>query len=72
MEQPPKEPTLEEQVESIRKDVAELARKLKISPEKTLSLLSHRELVIMNTQLRAIHEMLDLLYARKAKGRTKK
>jgi hypothetical protein len=65
MKQPPKEPTLEEQIESMRKNIAELARKLKISPEKTLNFLSHRELVIMNRQLTEIHEMLDLLYKEK-------
>ena len=71
MEQPPKEPPLAEQIELIRKDIAELARKLKISPEKTLNLLSHRELVIANRQLAQIHEHLDLIEGRagKAKGR---
>lgn len=66
-----KEPPLDEQVAAIRADIATLAKKLKISPEATLKLLSHRELVIMNTQLRAVHEHLDLIEGRagKAKGR---
>jgi|GEM_PF-5259248 len=62
-------PTLEEQIELIRKDVTELARKLKISPEKTLRFLSHRELVIANQRLIGIHEILDLLYGKKVKGK---
>lgn len=70
----PKELSLDQQIERIRKDVVELAKKLRISPRDALAFLSHRELVIINTQLTHLHEMFDLLYgekeakAKKAKG----
>jgi hypothetical protein len=60
-----KEPSLAEQLSRIQEDVKSLAKTLKIDPETALKLLSHRELVIMNAQLRAVHEMLDLLYTGK-------
>ena len=58
------EPELAEQLSRILGDVRALARRLRTDPETALKLLSHRELVIMNTQLSRIHEALDLLYAR--------
>lgn len=68
MEQP-KEPPLEAQVGQIRKDVASLSKKLRISREETIMLLMQRELVIANRQLAQLHEMLDLVYEKKTKGR---
>lgn len=72
MERPKEEVPLAEQLSRIQEDIRSLARELKIPPREILGLLSHRELVILNTQLRSIHEMLDLLYAEKAKGKGEK
>jgi hypothetical protein len=63
MEQP--ELSLAEQLSKLQKDVKSIAKALKTDPETALKLLSHRELVIMNTQLLAVHEMLDFLYGKK-------
>ncbi len=67
----PKEPPLEEMVKPIQKDVGALAKKLGISPRDALALLSHRELVIINTQLTQLHEMFDLLYGEKVEKKAK-
>ena len=67
MERP--EPPLDEQVRRIRKDVVELADKLKVSPLEALALLAHRELVIANQQLKWIHETLDFMTEKKKEGR---
>ncbi|MBW2673171.1 MAG: hypothetical protein JRD89_07115 [Deltaproteobacteria bacterium] len=47
----PEEPSLEQQVEAIRGEVAALADKLKIGWREALLLLMHREIVIANRQL---------------------
>lgn len=57
-----KEPPFEEQVELMRRDISRLAKKLKMTPEKTLRLLTHRELVIANRQLTSIDRRLALIY----------
>ena len=62
-----KEPTLEDQVGQIHRDVKALADKLGIDYKEVLSLLTHREIVILNLELRRIHEMFDLLFEKKAK-----
>ena len=67
MAEPAKIMSLVEQVSKIRDEVAGIAAQLGITPEQALRLLTHREIVILNTQLRGIHEMLDLLYGKKAK-----
>lgn len=61
-----KEIPLAEQISQIQEDVKSLAKTLKISPELALKLLSHRELVIINSQLATLR---DLLYAEKAKAK---
>ena len=60
-----KEPPLDEQVRRIRKDVAKLSKKLRISKEETIMLLVQRELVIANRQLTWIHETLDFMTEKK-------
>lgn len=54
----PKEPTIEQQLRGIRKDVAAYARALGIKPREALMLLMQRELVILNSQAARILEEL--------------
>jgi len=55
--------SLEEDVSRILKDIERIAKKTDIPLYTLIPILSHREFVIINNQLRQIHEMLDYILA---------
>lgn len=48
-----------EEIKAIVKEIGEMSEKLDVPKWELLPLLTHREMVILNGQLRDIHEHLD-------------
>lgn len=57
--------TVEKEIKTLFSNIHEMAKKLDLPYKLVLTLLSHRELLIINQQLRQLHEMFDLIYAEK-------
>ena len=61
------EPTLEDQLTASMLEVEEFAKKLNKHVYEIMPFLHLRELTIINQQLRAIHEHLDMIEERQPK-----
>ena len=53
-------------LKALVKELKDLAKSVGMPMEKLLPLLTHRELVLINQQLKAVHEHLDMIEAREA------
>lgn len=58
---------LEEDLKAIIEDMERISKEVGISLWQLLPIMTHREIVIMNQQLRAIHEHLDMIEERRRK-----
>ena len=52
---------IEEAIKKIYQDLKEISKKTGLKTKELLPLMANRELVIINSQLRALHERLDRL-----------
>ena len=59
--------SLEEDLKTIIGDMETISKKIDLPLWQLLPIMTHREIVIMNQQLRAIHEHLDMIEERQRK-----
>lgn len=61
--------TLEEDLKGILQDLEKIAKKLDIPMWQLLPVMTHREVVILNQQLKAVHDLLEkVLEKQKSEG----
>jgi hypothetical protein len=59
--------TIEQEIKKIRKNLKRISKETGIKMKELIPIMSQRELVLINNQLRAIHEHLEALEGQDAK-----
>lgn len=62
--------TIEQELEKIRKNLKRISKETGIKMKELVPIMSQRELVLINNQLRAIHEHLESLEGQDGKETT--